>query len=746
MTGRLNFDRFFSLQDVNAYPGSNYLDRVIQLFNDGPTQHRVWLIAPEGEPTLWFDQLKLTPKTITEKPVRWIDYGIAQLPKMDTKQPTWEGFLRVRIQGLTTAVCAQSHLLITIQTELNLAGLELGEAQRRLWGMAQHELGITTIRPSRVPVGQPATFTTTFRAGPKGLPAGAYIRFAMPKALSQPQIEDVNEPGFTELLNGDGRVRIAEIRNMHETHEKASIVCQVERPLAPNESFSISYSTARMFIYPHFKRETEIRTWFSMVPPLSAGVAVSAQSPFISMRPQDGHMVEFMAGPSERLHLFLPGRRYQSERLTVRGLFTDRYRNVPPTDTIDADIELFILNGTGRQSLGTLSGCFEERYRFVMPLPVLEPGIYRVEAIHRQTGQSIAISNPLEIVPDGAGDRLYWGEIHCHTEMSDGAGDFSGVYRHAREEGALDFAAVTDHAENLSDNQWAWMKDVTNRWHESGRFVTLVGYEWIGKQADRILYTARPDLPLLRGDYQGSENLADLWGQFHNDPQVVGGPHATLVHQTKWEQHDATVERYAEIYSMWGSCDFRDSPLVTPWIGPDRGVTVNDLLMQGAKLGFTAGGDCHDGRVGFTSEDPDGQGVTPHTFAALVLFRCGMTAANMPALTRDDLVTALRERLTYATTGARMLLSFEVSGIGMGKEGTAEQVICTATIHAVSLLERVEIVKDGAIVWQQPLNGLDQTVEWTDPERPTDEHYYYLHVIQADGQRAWSSPVWVKGG
>jgi hypothetical protein len=148
--------------------------------------------------------------------------------------------------------------------------------------------------------------------------------------------------------------------------------------------------------------------------------------------------------------------------------------------------------------------------------------------------------------------------------------------------------------------------------------------------------------------------------------------------------------------------------------------------------------------VGFTSEDPDGQGVTPHTFAAIILYRCGMTAANMPQLTREALVTALRRRRTYATTGARMLLDFQIDDLAMGSEGEVDRATCRATIHAVAPLESVEIVKDGAVVWKQEVDGLDVTVSWEDPTAPVNEHYYYLHVVQKDGQRAWSSPIWVR--
>jgi hypothetical protein len=135
--------------------------------------------------------------------------------------------------------------------------------------------------------------------------------------------------------------------------------------------------------------------------------------------------------------------------------------------------------------------------------------------------------------------------------------------------------------------------------------------------------------------------------------------------------------------------------------------------------------------------------MTPHTFAAIILYRCGMTAANMPALTRDALIAALRGRRTYATTGARLLLDFQAGGLAMGAEGEADQVTCTATIHAVAPLQHVEIIKDGAPVWSQACDGLDVTVRWRDPQPPRGEHYYYLHVVQEDGQRAWSSPIWV---
>ncbi|KPK83965.1 MAG: hypothetical protein AMJ81_06895, partial [Phycisphaerae bacterium SM23_33] len=225
------------------------------------------------------------------------------------------------------------------------------------------------------------------------------------------------------------------------------------------------------------------------------------------------------------------------------------------------------------------------------------------------------------------------------------------------------------------------------------------------------------------------------------------GPHAPLAHGIGWEFHDPDVERFVEIYSMWGASDDRQSPLAPLRVraGNVEGtMSANELLAAGAKLGFTGGGDCHEGRAGFTCEDPTGQGTTTHTFAAGLPYRCGMTAAVMADLDRSCLIRALRNRRTYATTGARILLDFEAAGLPMGSAGTAQKVLCRAEVHALEPIERLEIIKDGKVAFLQAGDGADANLAWQDPDPPSREHYYYLRVVQADGQMAWSSPVWIR--
>jgi hypothetical protein len=121
-----------------------------------------------------------------------------------------------------------------------------------------------------------------------------------------------------------------------------------------------------------------------------------------------------------------------------------------------------------------------------------------------------------------------------------------------------------------------------------------------------------------------------------------------------------------------------------------------------------------------------------------------MTAAILPGLDRVSLIQAIRDRRTYATTGARILLDFTAAGFPMGSTGTAREVECCVAVHAVEPIRLIEIIKDGEIVWSKKLNNLDASIIWRDPISPSGEHYYYMHIVQDDGHMAWSSPIWVR--
>jgi hypothetical protein len=748
----LRHDRVLPLSDLNYYPGNQWLDMILYLAWSEDIRRRVWLMIPESSPTISIDDVTLEPQCISNQGPRWIDYGTEQLPIRPQHWYLGE-FHQLRMRGMEVSECADSYLVITTQLDLSLEGCAIEEAERKIWGLARCDAGSTTLQPSYVTAGAAASFVARYTAGPNGLPSGALVRFNVDQGFSRPQSEDRLAPGFVSLSAADDLVSIASVEE--SLAWGTDIVCRLEAELGPGKGFDLRYSTEGTHIYPVNFHGTDKDYPYTHLPPLAASVALAEDKPFVSLAEANGHDFHVMPGPSERLHLFLPGRRFVSENLRLKGTFTDHCRNAPPSGPIDADLELWLESGEDSVALGSPAGHFVARHRFEIPLPRLVPAVYRAVAYRNGTRNEVARSNPLEVIDEGAGqERIYWGEIHAHTEMSDGVGEYSELYRHAQQEGCLDFAAATDHAEFFSDNEWSWMQDVTNAWNQPGGFVTLVGYETEGKQRDRNVYTSRSRLKLFRGRYPPTSNLNVVWGHFRRDEEVVGGVHALLAHGVNWEHwehHDPRVERFVEIYSMWGACDFRDSPLVPDWIDEwiSQGtikppMSANELLQKGVKLGFTGGGDCHQGHCGFVSEDPDGHVAIPKHLAAYLQFRCGMTAAALPDLDRSSLIQALRNRKTYATTGARILLDFTATGLPMGAIGTATEMECHIAVHAVEPVRLMQIIKDGRVVWSRDFNDLDVLIDWRDPEPPKEEHYYYLHVVQADGHMAWSSPIWVQ--
>ena len=74
---------------------------------------------------------------------------------------------------------------------------------------------------------------------------------------------------------------------------------------------------------------------------------------------------------------------------------------------------------------------------------------------------------------------------------------------------------------------------------------------------------------------------------------------------------------------------------------------------------------------------------------------------------------------------------------------TATPVITVRTAGTTNI-ERIEVKKNGAIVHAMAPNGRTAELAWRDPEFNADcGCYYYVRVVQANGEEAISSPVWV---
>lgn len=125
--------------------------------------------------------------------------------------------------------------------------------------------------------------------------------------------------------------------------------------------------------------------------------------------------------------------------------------------------------------------------------------------------------------------------------------------------------------------------------------------------------------------------------------------------------------------------------------------------------------------------------------------------------TRSEVFDALYERRTYGTTGARILLDFQVDGVGMGQTvSVGESPRLTIEAHGTDVIERIEVLRHGLtdggfeIAFTLEPEALD--VVWSSIDSSfREDSIYYVRLLQRGRVRgrvamAWSSPIWVLSG
>ncbi len=735
----MRFDRIIPLSRLAFHPNNDYADIVFFIPKiDQPKPLRIWLYTSCKDPVVKIDDYEFgICSEYNEGLNRWIDLGVTEELKGH--------FGQLRIFNMSYEEAMSSWFLITEQISLRLCG-DIEDAEEILWGISKKDVGRSSLTPSIVTGGEPVVYTMTYHPGEHGLPAGTKMRLAIPHSMSVPQQDDPNEDGYICVKISDPfyDVYIEDFSLSKESHVVNDVILNFPKGIKKEHVLTVQYKCDVTPIFNAYYPYAERMYWYIRQAPLSFAVCVPSNNNFVEPLLGNGHSVEYKPGPCKRLFLNVPGRIKEGTKILCRGVFTDKFRNTPPSGYPNTDIRLYLSSGVEEIQVDEPMN-FDTFYSFKVYLKNLSPGRYRLIAKDINM-RIISKSNPLEIMnTDDRRDSIYFGEIHGHCVMSDGSGEYVDMYRHARDVGCLDFAASADHACYFSDNEWELMQSITNSFNDPDRFVTLIGFEWAGKQVHRNVYTCDDSLKLFRGMYEPTSNIDKVYGFFKGNENVVAGPHGSIAHGIKWEYHEPEVERFIEMYSMWGANDFPDSPLLcTRGYHPPRMKTVNEILATGAVLGFTGGGDCHEGRCGFSCEDPDGQGKTKHTFAVGLSYRCGLTGAHMNRLDRTDLIKAIRNRKTYATTGAKILLDFEVNGFKQRDLGSMQTAVkIKADVCGCDVISQIIIVRNGERIHCISPNETDAVLEWEDLNPLHTKVYYYVQVIQKDGQMAWSSPVYL---
>jgi len=561
-------------------------------------------------------------------------------------------------------------------------------------------------------------WTILFEAGPHGVAVGGRILLQVSPFWhwSTPQTREPHAPGFTTVeALAEGVVLTAETLD-----QQLLGIAVGGRALAPGERIRIRYGAGEAGARADRYAERESRFF----------LAVDGDGDGVREWLPDPPATDVAAGPAARLLLHLPAVARPGEEIFATLAVLDAGAN--------AGVEFAgeVVFGEHAESVRLPpSRVFDGSEGGVarVPLRVEAEGIVRLEA--RGPDGLAAVSNPMRVSAEAP--RIRFGDLHGHSNLSDGTGTPEDYFAYARDVAGLDFVSLTDH------DHWgipflderpalrARIRRATEAAHAPGAFVTLHGYEWTSwiYGHRHVLYFDDGAGPWLSSLAPGSETPEQLWAALRGRPAMTlahhsaGGPIAS-----DWSiPPDPELEPLTEIVSVHGSSEAPDSP--GPIYAPVRGNFVRDALGRGHRLGFVGSGDSHDGHPGLTH---------------LAASSGGVAAVMSEELSREGLRRALFDRLSYATNGPRILLDVRLAGRTMGRvipaAAVAGEARLVVDVVGTTEIDRVDVVRSGAVVASADAEGQGDLLLGYPVRALRPGEYLYVRVVQRDGGAAWSSP------
>jgi len=651
------------------------------------------------------------------------------------------------------------------------------------------DIGKVSIYPDTVKIGDPVVWLITFTVGDIVLKTGAELRFTVPEIFINPQNRDPYDVGYTTTKCSDPQINLAILEKKSwcptfnfDHNFMNGVVAVVAKdkqkriwsPLGTNFFVRISKGTLKQgqsvsLTYGDLsaggpggqvtvsRQKVKAPVYVGVDPTGNReaphnGFYLVAECPWVEIKPDLPRILRAVI-PSTVLnssvfmrvfacdgHFLGQKRDAASQGVSKPAACPSRRGRALPD--YRAQIEYKINGANCRAAVDHQDP--DKRGANLSFQPPQKPHHFHTVTVIDLTHTLIAKSNPA--INPHTWDlpfNLYWGDPHIMNGAFWATPALTPVdhYRYARDTVGLDFAVVTDICREppifdtdvkMSGEEWQRAKNTAKEFYQPGSFVTFPAYEyderWYGG-ARNVYYFTEEEAELFCWDNPRYDTPEKLW-QALKGKKVITIPHhpVTLRIGQNWDHHNPQFQRLVEIYSEWGCSEGVGCRRAFNIPSDYAHRSVQAALARGYRLGFVAGSDTHSGEVGGPAK----------------------TAVWTKKLDRENLWEALWERRCYATTGERIILAFWINGVFMGSEieGYPSQRHLTVKVVGTAPIRAVEIVRNNVTIYRHKGSGIFEEVEFVDQEDgeqlPFFPHlYYYVRVIQADGEMAWSSPIWL---
>lgn len=325
--------------------------------------------------------------------------------------------------------------------------------------------------------------------------------------------------------------------------------------------------------------------------------------------------------------------------------------------------------------------------------------------------------------------NYYFGQLHSHTNLSDGKGSSSEAFKWARDEGKADFFAITDHSNKFDNdldytksNEWLQLKKSAQSFNKNGKFIAIAGFEmtWTNKLGHMNTFNTEW--------FETRSNPAMKMQGFYN--KLINYPNA--------------IAQFNHPGTTFG--DFQDFSYYSESI--DK---VIDLIEVGNGDGLVGGKGYFKSYDYYSKALDKGWHIAPtnnqdnHNKNWITSNDC-RTVILATELTKESLYDSIKKLRVYATEDKNLKVTFQINNNIMGSIIKKTQSInISADINDPDnndIVGSIELITNGGKVVISKYFNSNQA-QWSFSMSSTSNNYYYIRITQKDGEMAVSSPIWV---
>lgn len=600
--------------------------------------------------------------------------------------------------------------------------------------------GTISVSPTTVSADSFETLTFQFTVGPSGMEVGGGVSLQFPTRRDRTllllwddcQSESPDETGYVEA-SAD---RATDVDVDIECARKGVLKLIIARgALLPGEKIDFAYTgnvqaIARTLTLRVHSRRNEHESWKPIAALPEIQILPAEAAFLLVVTPADVEKDTDFDLAVVMLDKF--GNRATGYRGTVSFTSTDSEARLPTSYTFTAqDAGVHVFSGT--------------QYRM--------PDFQRITVTDGSlTGQS----NYSHVVSGSFGGyRRYFGDTQFHTGT--GLGDHRGEYTtaeeayvYARDVMRLDFASVSEHdSQAFTDALWTKSQDITDSFYQPGVFTTFFAYEWTSwDTGHRVVMYKDYGQGIYRSVDENHDTPTELWAAleeqgapFISIPHVMGEWSEEFDVHPLWVDINNGCQPIGEIYSQHNLINRGGVLSLNPQrfeLGIDDTWSYQYAWHMGHRIGVIGSTDNHLGTPG------------ANDFTPYVGHPGGLAVVLAERNDRDAIWDTFQNRRTYATTGTRIFLNFQIDGHLVGDEfaSTANPTISVA-VAGTDRLEMIELIKHDrsgyAVIHVEEPDSEISSFDYVDADFK-ESSFYYVRVTQVDGEMAWSSPIWITWG